>query len=242
MNKIDFYDLMTVDPLMWGTEIDPIGLLTYQNHKRKKIGMVEEVIDEATKLTPAQMRMKSADAERVQYGAMKRDDYEKKWKVGKYRPKGNPLHGPGGLYKNLVKDSVEETNEERLDEVLTLQQRMRRKILMRRLAPRIARARKIAMRRRAGLDVLKRRALALARRTMAKKLLGGRNKADVSTSERARIEKILAKRKKGIERLATRLLPNVRKAQSMRFAAKNKKAAEPAKKPATPAPASSSNK
>jgi len=109
---------------------------------------------------------------------------------------------------------------EQLDEVSTVQQRMRRKILMRRLAPRIARARKRAMRRRAGTDVLKRRAKALARKTMAKKLLGGRNKADVSNAEKARIEKILAKRKAGIERLATRLLTKVRKTQAMRFAKK----------------------
>jgi hypothetical protein len=71
--------------------------------------------------------------------------------------------------------------------------------------------------------------------------LGGKSKSDVSPSERARIEKILAKRKKGIERLAVRLLPIVRKQQSVRFANKNKARQTPPKKP-TPAPAASSNK
>lgn len=107
-----------------------------------------------------------------------------------------------------------------INEVLTLQQRMKRKLLMRRLAPRIARARKIAMRRKAGLDVLKRRAKALAKRTMVKKLLSGRNKGDVTPSERARVEKLLAKRKKAIERLAMKLLPTVKKKQAQRFASK----------------------
>jgi len=176
MSNYDFTDLMTIDSLQWGREIDPIGLLTYQNYKRKK-------------------------------------------------------------------QFCEATEEvEQLDEVLNLQQRMRRKLIMRRLAPRLARARKIAMKRHAGNDVLKRRAKSLARKTMARKLLGGRNKADVSPSERARVEKILAKRKMGIERLATRLVPVVRKKQAMRFAAKKtpKKtpSSAPAKKPTpTSAPA-----
>ena len=151
----DFYDFMSIDATQWGEEIDPLGIMTYQNYKRKRS------FDEAT---------------------------------------------------------------EELDEVLTLQQRMKRKILMRRLAPRIARARKISMRKRASVDVLKRRAMGLARRTMATKLLGGRSKADVSTSEKARVEKVLASRKKGIERLAMKLLPIVRKKQALRFKNKATKA------------------
>lgn len=53
----------------------------------------EDTIDESTK---------ASDAQRVQYGVMKRDDYLKKWKIGKYAEKKNPLEGPGGVYKNLV--------------------------------------------------------------------------------------------------------------------------------------------
>lgn len=160
MNETDFYDFMSIDPLSWGKDVDPIGLLTYQNYKRRR-----EIYDE----------------------------YQ-------------------------------------IDEVLTLQQRMRRKILMRRLAPRLARARKISMRRRAGTDVLKRRAKVMARKAIAKKLLGGKNKADLAPGERARIEKILAKRKKAIDRLAVRFLPIARKKQAMRFAAKTtpKKTSPPA--------------
>jgi hypothetical protein len=189
MKKIDFYDLMEIDPLTWGKEVDPIGLLSYQAYKRKRL---------------------SEDSQCW-------DGYKK---VGTKIKNGKEVN-------NCVKE------DEQLDEVLTLQQRTKRKILMRRLAPRIARARKIAMRRRAGIDVLQRRAKALARRTIAKKLLGGKNKSDVSPSERARIEKIMAKRKTGIERLAKRLLPKVRKQQAMRFAAKNRSPVAAPPKPAT---------
>lgn len=129
-------------------------------------------------------------------------------------------------------------NLETIDEVLTPSQRIKRKLIMRRLAPRLARARKLALRRRGGNDVLKRRAKALARRNLAKKLLGGRNKANVSPSEKARVEKILAKRGKAIERAAVKLLPIVRKAQAGRF---NKRKPEPKPEP-KPAPSNSNNK
>lgn len=164
MNTHDFYDLLSIDSTTWSHEIDPIGLLAYQAHKRH-LAVVESV--------------------------------------------------------------------ELLDEALTPQQRMRRKLIMRRLAPRLARARKLAMKRRGGNDVLKRRARNLARSIMSKKLLGGRNKADVSPSERARIEKILATRKKGVERLATRLVSVVRQKQAMRFAQKQVKP-HAVKKPTAP--------
>ena len=125
---------------------------------------------------------------------------------------------------------IGESIDKKLYESLTPQQRIRRKQIMRRLAPRLAMARKIASRKKAGNDVLQRRAKSLARILMAKRLLGGRNKADVSTSEKSRIEKILATRQNSINRLATKLLPLVRKKQQDRFL--NKKAAKTQQAPA----------
>lgn len=57
----------------------------------------EEDLDEAP--TPG----KQADMKRVNAGAMSQDEYNKKYKLGKYRPAGSKLGGPGGLYNNLVK-------------------------------------------------------------------------------------------------------------------------------------------
>ena len=57
----------------------------------------EEDLDEAK--TPGQ----KFDMDKVNAGAISRDEYNKKYKLGKYRPAGNKLAGPGGLYKNLVK-------------------------------------------------------------------------------------------------------------------------------------------
>jgi hypothetical protein len=162
MSYFNFSDLTVVDSRLHDDDSDPLGLLAYQRHKRRRGVIGEETL---------------------------------------------------------------------IDEALTPQQRIHRKQIMRRLAPRLARARKIAMRKRGGNDVLMRRAKNLARKTIASKLLGGRNKADVSSGEKARVEKILATRKKGIDRLATKLLSVVRKKQNDRFAHKNAEKKPAEKKP-----------
>ena len=68
----------------------------------------DEKMDEAA--DAALKRRKQVDMARVNAGVMSRDDYNKKYKLGKYRPAGSKLSGPGGVYKNLVKE--EETLEE----------------------------------------------------------------------------------------------------------------------------------
>lgn len=77
-----------------------------KNVKVNRVTAIKEDLDEAG-MSPQQR----ADAQRVQYGAMKQDEYNKKYKLGKYRPAGNKLAGPGGLYKNLLHKSVREDNE-----------------------------------------------------------------------------------------------------------------------------------
>ena len=65
----------------------------------------EETEEEVTEaVDPTTKRRKQLDMARVNAGAMSRDDYDKKYKLGKYSPAGSKLSGPGGLYKNLVKE------------------------------------------------------------------------------------------------------------------------------------------
>ena len=72
------------------------------------LGETDEKMDEAA--DAALKRRKQVDMAKVNAGAMSQDDYNKKYKLGKYRPAGSKLSGPGGVYKNLVKE--EETLEE----------------------------------------------------------------------------------------------------------------------------------
>jgi hypothetical protein len=94
---------------------------------------------------------------------------------------------------------------------------MKRRILFKRIAPKIKLGKERAARRKANQGVLQKRAIALARGLMAKKLLAGKSKGDVTFAERARIEKIIAKRGAVIKRIAAKLLPFLRKKESSKF-------------------------
>ena len=100
--------------------------------------------------------------------------------------------------------------EEALDEVLTIQQRMKKKQVMRRSKAKIAMGRKRAARKMASQDVLRGRAKKQAKNLIIKKILKNRSKADLSYGSRAALEKMVAKRKVAIERIAKKLLPKVR--------------------------------
>jgi hypothetical protein len=117
-----------------------------------------------------------------------------------------------------ARDSVlEMLKEETIVEVLTIQQRMARRAAMRRLKSRIKVGRERAKRRRASNEVLKARARRAARNQLAKRLLGGKSKSEVSYAARSRVEKALSKQKNLINSLAAKLLTQVRAKEVARF-------------------------
>jgi hypothetical protein len=84
----------------------------------QKIGVQQKknVVNE--ELDPMARRRKQADMARVNAGAMGQDEYNKKYKLGKYRPAGSKLSGPGGLYKNLVKTEAQKQESDEHEEVI----------------------------------------------------------------------------------------------------------------------------
>jgi len=121
------------------------------------------------------------------------------------RRRGSVGGGEGGP----AAEETEYDNDDIIDEALTNAQRMKRRMIMRRLRSKIALGRARAMRRRPTRDVFIRRANRAARNMIFKKLAGNRPKDEMSYSERLRIEKIMAKRKILIQRIAMRLLPKL---------------------------------
>lgn len=112
--------------------------------------------------------------------------------------------------------------EEALEEVLTIQQRMKKKQVMRRSKAKIAMGRKRAARKMASQEVLRGRAKKQARNLIVKKILKNRNKADLSYGSRAALEKMVAKRKGAIDRIARKLLPKVRQKDRTKLQRKGK--------------------
>ena len=107
-----------------------------------------------------------------------------------------------------------------LDEIMTKMARMKRSRMMKVKGKQIARKRKIAMKRKANPQKLKKRAMKKARDIVTKKLLKDKDKSDLSISGKENLEKRLAKKKLVIAKIAKRILPKVRKAENERLAKK----------------------
>lgn len=103
-------------------------------------------------------------------------------------------------------------------EALTTQQRLARKRLMRKLAPKIKIGRERAKRRMPDMKRFQKRAEKAARLTILKKFTKGVDKNDLSFAKRAEIEKRLDKPavKAQIQRLKKRLIKDVRKKEMER--------------------------
>ena len=120
----------------------------------------------------------------------------------------------------IVVNDVE--SEELINErVMTLMQRRRAGLKMRRLKLRIARARKIKRKRMATLDMLTRRARRQARNFIRKRIAGkqGERYVDLSPSQKIAIDKRMQKKLPFINKMAKRLLPKVRQAELVRLRA-----------------------
>lgn len=116
-------------------------------------------------------------------------------------------------------DEEEDEFEDELDEALSRATRIKMKNRMKRLKGIISRKRKLALKRRATMDVLKKRARKLAIR-MLKQKYAKKAVSDMSVAERERVETMLAKRKSLVDRLTIKMIPVVRKIENERFAHK----------------------
>ena len=93
-----------------------------------------------------------------------------------------------------------------LNEIMSVAARIKRKQQIRRYKARMQIARKRSLRRRASNAVIGRRAKRGAITAVKTKLAGGRSARKLTYSERARVEKLVAKRKGLVQRRARRLL------------------------------------
>ena len=131
----------------------------------------------------------------------------------------------GYKVKNFVKtqsgtrmDLHKEEVEVDVDEALTLQQRMKRSRMMRRMRTRIKVGRERAKRKMANKEKLEKRARRQARNMIAKKLTRGIPKAELTFARKKEIEKRLDKPvlQARIKRIAKRIFKDVRKKEVQR--------------------------
>ena len=127
------------------------------------------------------------------------------------------------ISKDLLKDpkvkkEMDKIYEENVEEALTLQQRMKRSRMMRRMRTRIKVGRERAKRKMANKEKLEKRARRQARNMLAKKLTRGIPKAELTFARKKEIEKRLEKPvlQARIKRIAKRIFKDVRKKEVQR--------------------------
>jgi hypothetical protein len=107
------------------------------------------------------------------------------------------------------------------NEALTVQQRRKRAVLMKRLAPKIALKRKIAMKRKANPEKLKSRSDKAAKNLLRSKLAKTAPYSQLSFAQKAMIDKKLDKKKALISKISKKLLPSIKQKEKERIKNKN---------------------
>jgi hypothetical protein len=129
------------------------------------------------------------------------------------------LPGTGEYISYQAKKRKQDIPTGNTNEALSHSQRIKKRILMKKLAPRIKMARDRAMKRTPNMQVVKRRAEKQARNKFFMKLSRGVSKSELSPAKRSELEKRLDKMKPRIQRIAKRLIPAVRQQDRDRKAA-----------------------
>ena len=223
--EIRLKDLLSVDPTDGSYDYDPLDIMVTAYKKRKRDWMISEEDPECECPEDCNCDCDCHDIEESVYDTMskhelnaelRRIDVELKALKSAEKSKENDskisiLTNARDTVLSMLKEETEPLQE------LTIQQRMARRQAMRRLKSRIKVGRERAKRRRASNEVLKARARRAARNQLAKRLLGGKSKGEVSYASRSRVEKALAKQKNLINSLAAKLLTQVRAKEAARF-------------------------
>lgn len=110
--------------------------------------------------------------------------------------------------------------DEQLDEALSAQARLKKKQAFARNRSRRNIAKGLKLARASSPEILKKRAIAAARRALYKRLLRGRDKSTLSASEKNRIEQQVSKMKNIQQTIVNRMLPKVRSIEQSRLAHK----------------------
>jgi hypothetical protein len=206
--NLGFSDFLTVD-----YKNDGDDLISYQAHKRHR-GVVGESMDPrdftdkpgylVVVSKPSGKKMIKQYAPTSQAAKKYADRINKTNKVGHKAT----VHKTDG--RKIMREEVE------VDEELSRVQRMKASQRMKRYSKKIARAKERALRRAPSMDVLQKRAKKQARNQMIKKWTRGQDKSDLAVGRKSELEKRLKKMAPKLDRLAKRMMPQLRKADRER--------------------------
>jgi len=131
---------------------------------------------------------------------------------------GNPLDKIDLEPKEVDKKQIQ-TEQTLIERVVSLMQRRKRALQMKRTKPRIVRARNIKKTRLATQDQLMRRAMRMAKTMLRKRAAGARGASysKLSPAQKMNIDRQIEPRTKNIKAMATRLMPRVKAGEMKRL-------------------------
>jgi hypothetical protein len=121
---------------------------------------------------------------------------------------------------------LEDIQEETIMEVLSRAERMRAKTRFKRTEAKRERKTKIALKMRSSNTVINNRARRLAINLM-KQRIAKKPASQMSVAEKERVERIVAKRKTALNRIAMKLVPRIKKIETNRLSGKHTKTSAP---------------
>lgn len=184
----------------------------YQHYIRgQKQADLDDNLKEETELNEEQWVVYNKDT--------KKTKFLKTWKGAKKYADKNGGKVYDGAYFQDHKDEILKEEAE-LDEAMSRAARIKRSKVMKRLQPKIKRAKERAAKKKASSDVIDKRAEKQAKEVLIKKWLKGKSKGDVPFAERERIGGKLKKSKKAIDRIKKKLVKDIRKQEAGKLAKK----------------------
>ena len=115
-------------------------------------------------------------------------------------------------------DELIEDDKEEIEEALSVQARLKKRQSFARSKGKRGVALRMKLRRASTMETLKKRAILAARRSLYKRLLRGRDKAQLSASEKSRVEQQVKRLKTFQNTLVTKMMPKIRSIEQKRLA------------------------
>ncbi len=112
------------------------------------------------------------------------------------------------LFVTNETSSLNEEESLNLSEVLSFAARRKRSIEMKRRKQKLKQQRKIAAKRPASLEKLKKRSRRAARNVLTKRFSGGKSRSNMSIAQKARSEKRVSQAKTQLKTISKKLLPS----------------------------------
>lgn len=123
---------------------------------------------------------------------------------------------PDQISYNAMKRKRGRIGEDCVTEELSLAQRKKKAITMKRYKTKIAVARKRSLSRAASKEKIAKRARKQALTTLFKKFSKGKSRSDLTPTQRSSVEKRVAKMSGALNRITKKLIPQVRKQEKAR--------------------------